>query len=149
MGSKKSHRVIVTAEVMVALKVVIKGKVHVRNCGTSHPPQRCPAFGKKCHSCGMEGHYKALCRSHKHPTSQQNGQRGRRPQHKVEQEENQNDCTFSLNPEEVVIQFTDSVMKVKDSRNVMFDEIELSQVFSRSQCTSCLTYKWKFYTCLR
>ena len=40
----------------------------------------------------------------------------------------QNDWTFSLNQEEVVIQFTDSVTKVKGSRNVMFDEIELSQV---------------------
>ena len=81
-----------------------------------------------CHNCGVEGHYKALCRSHKQSNSWQNGQRGRRPQHEVEQEESQNDWTFSLNQEEVVIQFTDSVTKVKGSHNVMFDEIELSQV---------------------
>ena len=102
-----------------------KRKSSCWNCGTSHPPQRCPAYGKKCHNCGIEGHYKALCRSHKQSTSWQNGQRGRRPQHEVEQE-NQNDWTFSLNQEEVVIQFTDSVTKVKGSHNVMFDEIELS-----------------------
>ena len=59
----------------------------------------------------VEGHYKALCRSHKQSNSQQNGQRGRRPQHEVEQEESQDDWTFSLNQEEVLIQFTDSVTK--------------------------------------
>ena len=32
---------------------------------------------------------------------------------------------FSLNQEEVVIQFTDSVTKVKGSCNVMFDEIRV------------------------
>ena len=81
---------------------------------------------KECHNCGIDGYYKALCRSRKQSNSRQNGQRGRRPQHKVEQDENQKDWTFSLNQEEVVIQFTDSVTKVKDSCNVMFDEIELS-----------------------
>ena len=84
------------------------------------------AFGKKCHNCGIKRHFKALCRFHNQSTSQQNGQRWRRPQHEVEQEENQNDWTFSLN--QVVIRSTDSVTKVKDSHNVMFDEIELSQV---------------------
>ena len=46
----------------------------------------------------------------------------------MKQDESQNDWTFSLNQEEVVIQFIDSVTKVKDSHNVMFDEIELSRV---------------------
>ena len=46
----------------------------------------------------------------------------------MEQDESQNDWTFPLNQEEVVIQFTDSVTKVKGNHNVMFDEIELSQV---------------------
>ena len=45
-----------------------KRKGSCRNCGTSHPPRRCPAFGKNCHNCGIEGHYKALCRSHKQST---------------------------------------------------------------------------------
>ena len=105
-----------------------KRKVSCRNCGTSHPPRRCPAYGKKCHNCGVEGHYKALCRSRKQSNSRQNGQRGRRPQHEVEQEESQNDWAFSLSCDSVVIQFTDSVTKVKGNRNVMFDEIELSRV---------------------
>ena len=54
-------------------KVGDKRKGSCQNCGTSHPPQRCPAFGKKCHNCGIEGHYKAICRSCKQSTSQQNG----------------------------------------------------------------------------
>ena len=45
---------------------------------------------------------------------------------KLNKKKTMNDWTFSLNQEEVVIQFTDSVTKVKDNRNVMFDEIELS-----------------------
>ena len=54
--------------------------------------------------------------------------RGPRCQHEVEQDDNGDDWTFSLNQDEVVIKFTDSVTKVKGSKNVMFDEIELSRV---------------------
>ena len=46
----------------------------------------------------------------------------------MEQNDNGDDWTFSLNQDEVVIKFTDSVTKVKGSKNVMFDEIELSRV---------------------
>ena len=46
----------------------------------------------------------------------------------MEQDDNGDDWTFSLNQDEVVIKFTDSVTKVKGSKNVMFDEIELSRV---------------------
>ena len=46
----------------------------------------------------------------------------------MEQDDNGDDWTFSLNQDEVVIKFTDSVTKVKGSKNVMFDEIELSKV---------------------
>ena len=46
----------------------------------------------------------------------------------MEQDDNGDDWTFSLNQDEVVIKFTDSVTKVKGSKNVVFDEIELSRV---------------------
>ena len=46
----------------------------------------------------------------------------------MEQDDNGDDWTFYLNHDEVVIKFTDSVTKVKGSKNVMFDEIELSRV---------------------
>ena len=54
--------------------------------------------------------------------------RGPRLQHEVEQDGSGDDWTFSLNHDEVVIKFTDSITKVKGSKNVMFDEIELSRV---------------------
>ena len=46
----------------------------------------------------------------------------------MEQDDNGDYWTFSLNHNEVVIKFTDSVTKVKGSKNVLFDEIELSRV---------------------
>ena len=54
--------------------------------------------------------------------------RGPRCQHEVKQGDNGDDWTFFLNQDEVVIKFTESVTKVKGSKNVMFDEIELSRV---------------------
>ena len=33
-----------------------------RNCGRNHPPRQCPAFGKRCNSCGLFGHFSAHCR---------------------------------------------------------------------------------------
>ena len=32
------------------------------NCGSSHQPRRCPAYGKECHGCGKQGHFKKYCR---------------------------------------------------------------------------------------
>ena len=84
---------------------------------------------EKTFQCKKKGHFSAYCRSGKN--SQQCGHtptRGPRCQHEVEQDGNGDDWTFSLNQDEVVIKFTDSVTKVKGSKNVMFDEIELSRV---------------------
>ena len=126
----------------MAVKVVTKEKVCVRIVEPINPPQRCPAFGKKCHNYGKDNHYKALCRSCRRSNSQQNG--GRRSHHEVEQDDkSQNEWTFSLNQEEVVIQFTDSVTKVKVSHNVMFDEIELPRVLVDLNVQSYLYIKMK------
>ena len=46
----------------------------------------------------------------------------------MEQDDNGDDWTFSLNHDEAVIKFTDSVTKVKGTKKVMSDEIELSRV---------------------
>ena len=105
------------------------GKKSCGNCGTNHPPHKCPAYGKDCFQCKKKGHFSAYCRSSRN--NQQHGHtpsRGPRRQHEVEQDDNGDDWTFSLNQNEVVIKFTDSVTKVKGSKNVMFDEIELSRV---------------------
>jgi hypothetical protein len=32
-------------------------------CGGSHPPRRCPAYGKECKECGRVGHYERVCMS--------------------------------------------------------------------------------------
>ena len=106
-----------------------KGGKKCGNCGTNHPPRKCPACGKDCFQCKKKEHFSAYCRSGKN--SQQCGRtptRGPRHQHEVQQDDNGDDWTFSLNQDEVVIKFTDSVTKVKGSKNVMFDEIELSKV---------------------
>ena len=46
-----------------------KGGVNCLNCGTSHPPKWCPAYGKTCYSCNKKGHFKPLCRSCQHSQS--------------------------------------------------------------------------------
>ena len=52
---------------------------HCRNCNrtghTSHPAEReasCPSLGKKCDSCGKEGHFKACCKSGKRQSTTNN-----------------------------------------------------------------------------
>lgn len=40
-------------------------------CGTSHPPGKCPAWGKDCLNCGKKNHYARMCRSKPHRTTKQ------------------------------------------------------------------------------
>ena len=35
------------------------------NCGTSHEPRKCPAYGKQCSKCKKFNHFQELCRSKK------------------------------------------------------------------------------------
>lgn len=35
-------------------------------CGRKHPPNRCPAFGQACKSCGKRNHFAVCCKSRKH-----------------------------------------------------------------------------------
>ena len=117
MVSKESHRVTVTAEVIVELKVAIKEKVHA---GTVEPAT----------------HLEDVLPLERHVTIVV-GKDTIKPfadfvnsltEFEFEQDESQNDWIFSLNQEGVVIQFTDSVTKVKGSHNIMFNEIEISRV---------------------
>jgi hypothetical protein len=41
------------------------------NCGYSHAPRTCPAFGKTCSSCGRDNHFASVCRSTNKPATQQ------------------------------------------------------------------------------
>ncbi|XP_030840818.1 uncharacterized protein K02A2.6-like [Strongylocentrotus purpuratus] len=39
------------------------------NCGRTHPPKACPAFGKRCNSCSKMHHFSSVCRSTKKSAS--------------------------------------------------------------------------------
>ena len=32
-------------------------------CGSSHPPRKCPVYGKTCTACSKMGHYRKVCKS--------------------------------------------------------------------------------------
>ena len=34
-----------------------------RNCGKSHQPRQCPAYGATCNKCGKQNHYARMCRT--------------------------------------------------------------------------------------
>ena len=36
-----------------------------KQCGKSHQPRQCPAYGVSCHNCGKQNHYAKMCRSAK------------------------------------------------------------------------------------
>ena len=95
-----------------APKAIKEEKVVRNHVVTVEPTTHLISF---CFQCNKKGHFSTPSR-------------GPRCQHEVEQDDNGDDWTFSLNLDEVVIKFTDSVTKVKGSKNVMFDEIELSRV---------------------
>ena len=42
------------------------------NCGSSHPPKRCKAFGEGCYHCHRKGHFPQYCRSKQHGHSHPN-----------------------------------------------------------------------------
>ncbi|XP_003731307.2 uncharacterized protein K02A2.6-like [Strongylocentrotus purpuratus] len=39
------------------------------NCGRTHPPKACPAFGKRCNSCSKMNHFSSVCRATKKSAS--------------------------------------------------------------------------------
>ena len=59
-----------------------------RNCGYSHPPKKCPAYGKECFSCKKKGHFKQFCQSSQHNHSQSHGgdsRKSRKDMHDIDQ----------------------------------------------------------------
>ena len=90
------------------------------NCGTLHPPRRCPAYGQNCYTCGKTGHYSRYCRS-KHRSSTP-GRRSRREMHDLEPDEEYEYDTIQIIRK---VKFSSSCHKEHNSNknNVMFDEI--------------------------
>ena len=39
------------------------------NCGSSHPPKKCKAYGKECFHCHKKGHFSQYCHSKQHGKS--------------------------------------------------------------------------------
>ena len=46
-----------------------KGGGNCQNCGTSHLPKHCSAYGKAFYNCNKKGHFKPLCRSYQYSQS--------------------------------------------------------------------------------
>ena len=60
-----------------------------RNCGSTHPPKKCPAYGKECFSCKKKGHFKQFCHSAQHNRSQSHrgdGRKSRKDMHDIDQD---------------------------------------------------------------
>ena len=66
------------------------GKTKCRNCGSTHPPKKCPAYGKECFSCKKKGHFKQFCQSSQHNCSQSHGgnsRKSRKDMHNIDQDD--------------------------------------------------------------
>ena len=50
-----------------------KGGGNCHNCGTSHPPKHCPAYGKTCSNCNNKGHFKLFVEATSIASLVQNG----------------------------------------------------------------------------
>ena len=69
-GVKKKHRSMNTRQSTDTKKsykktadTESKSKRICDNCGLTHPPKKCPAFGKECLNCHKKNHYAKMCRS--------------------------------------------------------------------------------------
>ena len=51
------------------------------NCGTSHLPKACPAYGKDCSACHKRNHFAAYCRSSKYDNRSRNNRQHRQRGH--------------------------------------------------------------------
>ena len=66
------------------------GRTKCRNCGSTHPPKKCPAYGKDWFSCKKKGHFKQFCRSSQHNSSQSRGgdsRKSRKDIHDIDQDD--------------------------------------------------------------
>ena len=66
-----------------------KSMTNCRNCGSVHPPKKCPAYGKECFSCKNKGYFKQFCCSSQHKHSQSCGgdsRKSRKDMHDIDQD---------------------------------------------------------------
>ena len=93
------------------------------NCGSKHPPRKCPAYGKECHYCKKKGHYSKCCHTRAHSQSSQC--KSRKELNNMEQEPYGLGQYFEFEKDGInVIHCGNSVKEFKGNSNVLFDEID-------------------------
>ena len=106
-----------------------KGGCNCYNCGTSHPPKYCPAYGKVCYNCNKKGHFKPLCRSRQRNQSSsrwkgsQSQSRSRKDQHEVSQRDQTDDSSLYIyNQDSIQIVYNKGICG--NISNICFDKID-------------------------
>ena len=104
-----------------------KGGGNCCNCGTSHPPKRCPAYGKVCYNYNKKGHFKPLCRSRQHSQScsrrKGSQSRSRKDQHEVSQRDQTDDSSwYTYKQDSIQIVYNKGIRG--NISNICFDEID-------------------------
>ena len=100
------------------------------NCGSSHLPRKCKAYGKECFHCHKKGHFSQLCHSRQHGKSPGPGLRNQASHNRYfhhdvhEIDQSQFDDSVQFEQDLITIQFKTQVMH----SNIMFNEI--SSTFS-------------------
>ena len=103
------------------------------NCGSSHPPKKCKAYGKECFHCHKKGHFSQFChlkQCGKSPgstvrSSSQNNRFSHRHIHEITQ--SQFDDSIQFEQDSITIQFKTQVRHT----NVMLDEISSTPSLQR------------------
>ena len=102
------------------------------NCGSSHPPKRCKAFGKECYHCHKKGNFSQYCRSKQHRCSPSqikfNGSRqSYRDVHDIDQSQFDDDPQFEQDSDTIEFKHASQWRH----SNIMFDEISASASLQR------------------
>ena len=103
------------------------------NCGSSHPPRKCKAYGKKCFHCHKKGHFSQLCVSRQCGKSPGPGFRNQTNNnrhshcdvHEIDQSQFDDSVQFEQNS--ITIQFKTQVRH----SNIMFNEISSTPSLQR------------------
>ena len=104
-----------------------KGGGNCHNCGTSHPPKHCPAYGKVCYNCNKSRHFKPLCRSCQLSQSgsrwKGSQSRSRKDQHEVSQhDQTDNSSWYTYEQDSIQIVYNKGIRG--NISNICFDEID-------------------------
>ena len=104
-----------------------KGGGNCCNCSTSHPPKRCPAYGKVCYNCNKKGHFKPLCRSCQCSQSgsrcKGSQSRSRKDQHEISSSDQTDDSSwYTCEQDSIQIVYNKGIHG--NTSNICFNEID-------------------------